>query len=223
VDLRNPETPDYNPDVRRHPLFEELDASLAGLVPEAPVEFGGNWLPAARRTYKSASQSGAGASPVRDVVDLRWRGTLDCSVPIAGVAFLVSASNLFWSKSVPAASSLEVDVSLHAYADHSPKLATFAANIGGAALPGVAVPCGDDLAGACTLRKTRLVTARVKQLAQAHHTAFAVLLLQGRFLKIGRHRLWRIRDEFATSLPSRVRELLTRRRSGSIRWEPPVG
>jgi hypothetical protein len=43
-----------------------------------------------------------------------------------------------------------------------------------------------------------------------------VLLLQGRFLKTGRHRLWRMREELASSLPPRIRELLTRRRSGSI-------
>ena len=209
--------------MRRHPLFDELDASLAGLVPNEPVELVGNWLPTTRRTYETASQSGTGSGPFVDVVDLRWRGTLACSVPIAGVAFLVTAAELFWAKSTPAAASLGVDVSLHAYADYSVKLATFTAGIGGAVLPGIAVPCGVDLRGACTLGHTHLTTGRVEQLAQTAQAALVVLLIQGRFLKIARHRLWRIREELASSLPPHVRHILTRRRSGSIPCESPAG
>jgi hypothetical protein len=63
----------------------------------------------------------------------------------------------------------------------------------------------------------------MEQLAQAETAAFVVLLIQGRFLKVGRQRLWRIREELASSLPQRLREILTRRRTGSIPWEPPAG
>lgn len=205
--------------MRRHRLFDELDASLSTVVPEEPVEFSGSWVRSVRRAYKTASQVDTGTDPFVEVVDLRWRGSLAGSSPIAGIAFLVTAAELFWSKSAPAASSLDIDVSLHAYADYQPQLATFAANIGGAALPGIAVPSGNDLAGACTLRSTNLMTARVEQLAQADESVFAVLLIQSRFLRIGRHRLWRIRDECAASLPPQVRDILTRRRSGSFGWE----
>src|SRR5918996_491787 len=101
--------------MRRHPLFDELDASLAALVPNEPVEFVGDWVPTTRRTYETAGQSGTGSGPFVDVIDLRWRGTLACAEPIAGVAFLVTAAELFWSKSRSVASSLEVQVSLHAH------------------------------------------------------------------------------------------------------------
>jgi len=203
----------------QHPLFDELNASLSALVPKEPVEFVGEWLPSVRRTYETARQSGTGSGPFVDVIDLRWRGTLTCSVPIAGIAFLVTAAELFWVKSTPAALSQPVDMSLHAYADYSARQATFAASMGGTVLPGVPVSCGGDLASSCTLGPPRFTTARAEQLAQADKAAFVVLLIQGRFLKVGRQRLWRLREELASSLPPRVREILTRRRTGTIRWE----
>jgi hypothetical protein len=209
--------------MRRHLLFDELDAALAALVPQEPVELVGSWFPSARRTYETARQSGTGSGPFVDVVDLRWRGTLTCPVPMAGIGFLVTPAGLFWVKSTPAAVSLPVDISLHAYAEYSAGQATFSAGLGGAVLPGVTVAYGVDLACCCTLGPARVTTARLEQLAQADTAAFVVLLIQGRFLKVGRHRLWRIRDELASSLPPHVGEILTRRRTGSIPWEPLVG
>ncbi len=205
--------------MQRHPVFEELEASLAAVVPPVPVEFSGNWVPATRRTYAVASQSGTGVGPFVNVVDFRWRGTLICAVPVACVAFLVTAAELFWSKSTPAALRLDVDVSLHAHADYSPNLATFTASIGGAGLPGIAVAAAADPTAGCTVRQLHLTTARVELLAQTNEAAFAVLLLQGQFLKVGRHRLWRVRDKLASSFRPRVRDMLTRGRSGSIPWE----
>lgn len=202
--------------MQRHPFFDELDASLAGLIPEEPVEFAGDWMRTERRTYETASRTGTGAGPFVDVVDLRWRGTLTCAVPIAGIAFLVTVAEIFWVKSLPAAVTLPVDVSLHAYADYSLKRATFTAGLGGAVLPGVPVACGPDLAGSCSVESRNVTTSRLEQLAHADEAAFAVLLIQGRFLKTGRHRLWHLREELSSSLPPRVRELLTRGRSGSI-------
>ena len=143
-------------------------------------------------------------------------------MPIAGIAFLVTASGLFWVKSTPAAVVLPVDVSLHAHADYSAEQATFAAGLGGVVLPGVPVACGSDLARCCTLGPSRFATAQLAQLAQTDTAAFVVLLIQGRFLKIGRRRLWHVREELASSLPQRVREILTRRRAGAIPWDKPV-
>lgn len=174
-------------------------------------------------TCETGRQSGTGSGPFVDVVDLRWRGILTCPAPIAGIAFLVTAAELFWVKSSRAVVSLPVDVSLHGYADYSAKQATFTAGLGGAVLPGVPVACEADLARSCTLGPACLTTARLEQLAQVDTAAFVVLLIQGRFLKTGRHRLWRLRDELALSLPQRVREILTRRRTGTIRWESQVG
>jgi hypothetical protein len=204
-----------------HPYFDELDASLRALVPNEPVDVLGEWLPSTRRTYQASGQSGTGAGPFVEVVDLRWHGTLTCSVPIAGIAFLVTAGELFWVKSAPAALTQPVEVSLHAYADYSARQATFIASLGGSILPGVPVGSGHDLARSCTLGPPRVTTGRVELLAQADQAAFVVLLIQGPFLEVGRKRLWRLREEFALSLPPRVREILTRRRTGTVRQPIP--
>lgn len=204
--------------MRRHPVFDELEASLAGLVVSEPVELSGSWLPTTRRTYEAAGQSGTGSGPFVEVVDFRWRGQLSCAVPIAGIAFLATASELFWSKTPPPALLPEVNVSLHAHADYTQNRATFMANIAGALLPGLAVAFAGDPAAVCTVGNARLTTARVEPLAGTEEAAFFSLLLPASALKIGRHRLWRVREELTPSLPPRVLEILTRRRSGSIPW-----
>jgi hypothetical protein len=201
--------------VKRHPFFDELDASLAGLIPEEPVEFAGEWMCTERRTYKTSGQTGTGDGPFVDVVDQRWRGTLTGAVPIAGIAFLVTNAELFWVKSMPAAATLPVEVSLHAYADYSLKQATLTAGLAGSVLPGVPVACGPDLAGGCVVEPRRLTTSRLEQLVHAEEAAFAVLLIQGRFLKTGRGHIWRLKEELTSSLSPGVREVLTRGRSGS--------
>ena len=74
--------------------------------------------------------------------------------------------------------------------------------------PGIPVDCGRDLTAFCELGRPNLTTARVERLAQVDVAAFVVFLMQGRFLKLGRHRLWRVREEIASGLPPRVREIL---------------
>lgn len=202
--------------LRHQPFFEELDTSLGALGVGESVELVGDWVPTARRTYREARQAGTGDVPFVDVVDLRWRGTLACSVPIACVAFLAIEGELFWSKSVPAATIMHVDVSLHAYADYSTDRATFAASVGEARLPGVAVSGVKDLVSICSVQQGSLTTLRVEPFANVGEVTMTILLIQGRFLQVGRHRLWRVRDELASSLPPSVRNMLTRRRSGSI-------
>ena len=108
-------------------------------------------------------------------------------------------------------------MALHGYADYSAERAPFSASVAEAPCPGVPISVGPDLSDSCTLGPPHLTTARSEQLAQSGTVAVVVLLIQGRFLKIRRHRLWRFREEFASSLPQRVRELLTLRRTGTIR------
>jgi hypothetical protein len=200
----------------RHPLFDEIDESLASVVPPEPVELQGSWSEAARRTYSSAHQVGSGTGPFVDVIDLRWQGAFSSSVPVAGIAILVTDGELFWVKTEPAKLVLPVQISLQANANYSPALATLATLIGGSSLPGVPVPCGEDLRSVCTVRTAGLVTGRVEQVAAARGVAVAALLLPGRFLKVGRRRLFRFRDDMAVGLPPRVRGMLTRRRTGSV-------
>ncbi len=148
---------------------------------------------------------------------MRWHGTLACHAPIAGIAFIVVGADVFWAKSTPAAPALPVSVSFHAYAQDSENRATFAVRVGGAQLPGTAVACGADVVAACALGESRLATGRLEPLARVNGVDVFGLLIPGRLLTVGRHRLWRVRNEVASSLPPPVAEILTRRRAGSIR------
>jgi hypothetical protein len=112
--------------------------------------------------------------------------------------------------------TLPVDISLHAYAGYTTEGATFTASLAGAFLPGAPVAGSADLAGACVLGPDVLITGRVACLARMGSAAFFVMLIPRGLLKRGRKRLWRLRDEVASSLPTDARELLAHRRTGSI-------
>jgi hypothetical protein len=207
--------------VVKHPLLDQLDSSLGDLVPAESVEFGGEWVRSSRLTYKSEAQRGTGSGPFVEVVDLRWRGALTSAGPISGIAFLLTADNLYWAKAAEVSLTLPVDVSLHAYAEGTADGATLTASLGGAFLPGVPVAGCPDLAGACVLGPNLLTTGRVTCLARANSAAVFVLVIQRGLLKIGRKRLWRLRDDVASSLPPGLRELLTHRRTGSVQSQAP--
>ena len=203
----------------RHPIFDEFEVSLAGLVPGQAVEFTGGWQPTTRRTYQTASQLGTGSGPFVDVLDFRWQGVLACDVPIVSIAFLLTATECLWAKSAPPSSRMDVEVSLHAYADYLQDRATFATSIGGAFLPGIPVAFNGDPTAVCSLGKTPLTTAHMETLAQTAEAAVVLLMLPAPVIEVGRKRLWRVREGLASSVPPRVRDVLTRRRSGSIPWE----
>jgi hypothetical protein len=201
-------------------LLDQLDTALRGCVPHEPVTLSGEWAKPSRRTYKAEAQLGAGSGPFADVIDLRWGGTLTGAGPIGGIAFLLTAESLFWAKAPEISSSLSVAISLHAYADYLTDRATFTARIAGTHLPGVPVSVGSNLAAACTVEQSVMSTGRVSRIAQANSAAVFVLLLQQSLLKVGRKRLWRVRDEIASSLPPDMRELLTHRRTGALPRKP---
>jgi hypothetical protein len=199
------------------PLLDQLDIALRDCVPHEPVTLSGEWAQPSRRTYKSEPQLGTGAGPFADVIDLRWRGTMMATGPVSGLAFLLTPENLYWAKAPDISPLLSVDISLHAYADYMTDRATFTANIAGAYLPGVPVSVGPDLAQACTVGPSDIWTGRLTRLAQVNSAAVFVLILQRRLLKVGRKRLWHVRDDIASFLTPDIRDLLTRRRTGTLR------
>ena len=202
--------------VAHHPLLDQLDTVLRDRVPREAVDFAGKWSKSLRRTYKSEDQLGTGSGPFAGVVDLRWRGTLTAAGPIGGIAFLLTAGSLYWVKAPEISLTLSVDVSLHAYAEYTTERATFTAGMGGAHLPGIPVPIRSDLTESCTVEAGAVTTGRVSCLAQANTAAFFVLLFPRGLLTMGRKRLWRVRDEIASSLSVGMRDLLTHRRTGSV-------
>jgi hypothetical protein len=198
-------------------LLDQLDSALRGCVSHEPVTLSGEWAQPSRRTYKSEAQLGTGAGPFADVIDLRWRGTMAAAGPIGGIAFLLTTETLYWAKAPDISPLLSVDVSLHAYADYMTDRATFTAQVAGAYLPGVPVSVGLDLAQACSVGPSDMWTGRVTCLAQVNSAAVFVLLFPRSLLKVGRKRLWRVRHEIASTLTTEIRDLLTRRRAGTLR------
>jgi hypothetical protein len=194
--------------------LEELEVAVAKVVPHEPVVFAGQWASSKRRTYESA-YSKPGVGPFVDVVDMIWTGSLVGATPIAALAFLAAPTGVHWVKSVPATGQ-PVGFRLHAYADYSPSLATLGASVGDAFLPAVPVAYSGSPGRTCAIGASPIMTGRVSVLASADRADILVLLLQTGVFKTGRNRLWRLRDEYASVLPPRAREVLTRRRTGSM-------
>jgi hypothetical protein len=202
--------------VIQHSFLQHLDSSLTELVPRLRVELQGDWSEKLRRTYESKTQLGSGNGPYMDVIDRWWRGTLNCSSEISGVDFLVTEKCLHWVKSPVASFNLSVSVSLHAYANYMQQHATFTGHLGGAGLPGVPVHVEKGFEEVCSVRPDTFTTGQVACLAQAGETVFAVLLIPRTLLKFGRNRLWHLRNEIASSLPSDIGNLLSHQRAGSL-------
>ena len=203
------------------PFFRALDAALSGIVPAKPVEVRGAWSTSLRRTYRTAAQEGTGTGPFVDVQDMRWNGTLTCEEAIGGMGFLVTAERIVWSKGSEIQQAIRAVVSFHAYAQHRANRATFVAGLAGTGMPGIPVTTDGCLPEACVLGPSRFETGCAVTLARIDEVTFAVLALPRSILKLGRNHLWRVRDEVASQLPSRTREVLTRRRGGSLSTNEP--
>ena len=118
-------------------VLDEISSALMGLVPEIPVKIRGEWQTTHRRVYESAQQMGSGVGPFVDVADMRWRGTIECSTPLTGIAFLSTTREISWAKAGRPAEHPTLEVSLHARANYVDGTATFAS-----ALMGSSGPCG---------------------------------------------------------------------------------
>jgi hypothetical protein len=70
------------------PFIEEFLAPLAAVLPGEPATLRGSWSTSRRRTYENASPVGSGAGPYVDVIDARWVGAYESTVPLTGIAML---------------------------------------------------------------------------------------------------------------------------------------
>lgn len=199
--------------------LDELDLALARVVPPETVTVEGQWASSRRGTYRH-EDSRPGVGPFLEVLDWTWKGTLVGADPLAAIVFLEEPAAVHWVKSARVASSLPVNLSLHAYADHSSKVATFAASVGDDGPPAVPVADTGSPAETCEISAGPFVTGRVAVLARTEGADLLVLLFPARLVKIGRNRLWRLRDQYAAELPPRLREVLTRRRTGILSVAP---
>lgn len=199
-----------------HPFLRILDSVLAGMVTAEPIDVWGEWSTSLRRTYRSELQRNRGAGPFVDVEDRRWNGTLTCGDAVGGMGFLVTPGGVSWRKGPTIQHTLPASVSLHAYADCRPDRATFNVGVAGTGLPSIPVPVRGPLSETCALRPGGLRTGRVMAFAQVEAVTVAILILPRAVLKMGRNHLWRVRDEVASQLPPRIRDILTRHRGGTL-------
>ncbi len=187
-----------------------------GLVPEIPVEIRGEWQTTHRRLYESGEQTGTGVGAFVDVADMRWRGTVECSSPLTGIAFLTTPREISWAKAGRPAEHPTVEVSLHARADYVDGGATFALRLMGSSSHALPVAFTGNVDASCKIGPSRFMTGRAHVVATAGEAAFVVILLSATVIKMGRNNLWRLRDELAATLPVHIRLILTRARTGAI-------
>jgi hypothetical protein len=133
--------------------------------------------------------------------------------PIAGIAFLATGNELTWVKSCPPFPRLGLHVSVTAYADYAHDRATLGVSLGGSHLPGVPVPIREPLPAPIPVPSGTHATCAAIHVTSAGPVEIFAILLPGRFVRVGRNRLWRLRDEYAQPLPAEIRTLLTRRRA----------
>ena len=69
---------------------------------------------------------------------------------------------------------------------------------------------------ACLMGASATNTGTLHVVARIEGVAFAVLLLPASAVKIGRNRLWHLREDIVSRLPADQRGLLTGGRSGSL-------
>jgi len=169
----------------------------------------GRWQPESQRPAPARGPSAA-------IVDLRFEASFAAAGEIVAVAFLRTAEAAHWVKCGPPAASLGVSIVLSRYADRRPPLASVACSIGRGCLPVVPVPAGEDLPASLRVATGAHPLGTLRPLLRAPPLEFLALLLPGPAVRMGRNRLWRLREEQAAALPGPLRSLLTRGRAGHL-------
>lgn len=196
-------------------LFEQLQALLPVAIPPIPVVLAGSRSAPVRRVYASPAQYGTGSGPFENVVDAKWSGTVQCEVPVAGIAFMEFNGRTYWAKSAPAAFDQPFSATLTGFQDYSYDRATFSAGLGESWLPGVPVSVTRDLEDRFEVALGPTSTGVPHCICKTPEARFYVVLVQQALARTGRCRLWRLRRPAAALLPPDLQRLFTQRRSGT--------
>ncbi len=86
----------------------------------------------------------------------------------------------------------------------------------GAYLSSAPVELGQALPSSCAIGPSVTTTGTAHVVARVAGVTFVVVLLPASAVKVGRNRLWHLRDDLAARLSPEVRGLLTRGRSGEM-------
>jgi hypothetical protein len=142
-----------------------------------------------------------------------WEATL--GEVLAGVLFLrhSPAEPWAWAKSAPPAPGPVLSITLSRWA--SERRCTFGAAFHRAARPAEALTLVAEPAASCRFAPS-LRIGRADVVARCAGAEVALLVLPPEPLRVGRSRLWRVRDELAGALPEEARAVLTRGRTGIL-------
>jgi hypothetical protein len=146
---------------------------------------------------------------------LALEGTFESVSPLAGLALLVADQRVHWVKSRPPAARSEVSFSAAGW-EHRARSVSVTGSFHGASLPPVPVEIDEEPPAACVLGELATTVGTPHVVARLNGVAFVVVLLPASAIKVGRNRLWRLREDIAGRLHPEVKGLLTRGRSGQI-------
>ena len=198
------------------PFLRLLQDSLASFRTGAMAHLAGEWRARSRRTYRDSSQLGSGVGPFIDVTDFCWEGSLAGPTAMAAIGFLRTATALHWVKSCPPQPTMEITIAAEAHADCRPDMATVGFGVGGSQLPAVLVSVTPAIPHSLPVVTGERAVCGLLSVMRATPVEFFVLLLPDHMVRVGRNRLWQLRDEHAAALPEQIRSVLTRRRRGDV-------
>lgn len=196
--------------------MDEASEYLQGfreVVTAEEVHMSGTWASTIQRRYASATQSGSGEGPYLETINWRWDGTFESASPLDGLALLLVDRRFYWVKSQPARGRPTVSFSAHGWASRSGSVSV-TGSFHGAFLPSVPVEINDEPPTSCVIGETTAKTGTPHVVARIERVAFVVLLLPASVLKVGRNRLWHLREDLASRLNPDLHRLATRGRSG---------
>jgi len=134
---------------------------------------------------------------------------------VVGIAVLAIDQGVYWVKSQPPVARGVVRFSVWGWAGR-PCCVSFAGGFHGAGTPSVPVEISDEPPTSCIVGSSRTSTGLLHVVARIGRAAFGVVLLPASAVKVGRNRLWHLREGIASELSPELHHLTTRGRSGEV-------
>lgn len=181
-----------------------------------PYRLTGAWTSVPRRIYDSPSLHGSGVGPYVDAFDVSWDGVFEGEIPLAGIALFRMGGRWQWAKSSPAVARPSVSLKFWGWRGR-PEAIHVGASFHGARFPLPLVNVHAEPSSACKLGEELVVPGVPHVVASIEDIAFAIVVLPGTATRVGRNRLWRLRDQLAPALAPELRALLTHRSCGELR------
>ncbi len=158
---------------------------------------------------------GTGEGPYVEIVDWIWEGIFASVAPFDEIAVLAARNTLCWAKSQPPLAQAPVSVAASACAG-TPISVSFTGAFHGAYPPSVPVEISEEPPKACVLGASQTTMGTLHVVAQLGRAAFGVVLLPASAVKVGRNRLWQLREPLASTLGPELQRLLMGGRSGEL-------